>query len=115
MFFGGGMSADQYFEMCEQMGWEPKDEEIPRDPGELPYNVQGALLLYNALPDIWEGMSGSWMGKDYSGLGDIMDIYDLDNRKEIFRLLQLAENEAGKFYREKQKQQESLSKAKKGR
>ena len=31
------------------------------------------------------------------------------------RLLQLAENEAGKFYREKQKQQESLSKAKKGR
>ena len=54
MFFGGGMSADQYFEMCEQMGWEPKDEEIPRDPGELPYNVQSALLLYNALPDIWE-------------------------------------------------------------
>ena len=44
-----------------------------------------------------------------------MNIYDLDNRKEIFRLLQVAEGEASKFYAQKQKQQESLSKAKRGR
>ena len=58
--------------MCEQMGWEPKDEEIPKDPSDLSYNVQCALILYEALPDIWEGMSGSWMGKNYSGLIDIL-------------------------------------------
>ena len=109
------MSADQYFEMCEQMGWEPKDEEIPKDSSHLSYNVQGALLMYNALPDIWEGMSGTWMGKDYSGLGDIFDIYNLDNRREIFTLLKVAEGEASKFYVQKQKQQEALNKAKRGR
>ena len=60
-------------------------------------------------------MSGTWMGKDYSGLMDIMDIYNLDNRREVFTLLKVAEGEASKFYAEKQKQQESLNKAKRGR
>ena len=109
------MDIDQYLQMCEQMGWEPKDEEMPKDPSHLSYNVQGALVLYNSLPDIWEGMSGTWMGKDYSGLIDIMNIYQLDNQKEIFTLLKVAEGEASKFYAQKQKQQESLNKAKGGR
>ena len=37
--------------------------------------------------------------------------YDL----EVFRLLKVAEGEASKFYAEKQKQQETLNKAKRGR
>ena len=109
------MNLEQYLQMCEQMGWEPKDEEIPKDPKDLSYNVQGALGLFNALPDIWEGMSGTWMGKDYSGLMDIMNIYKLDNKKEIFTLLKIAEGEASNFYSQKQKQQASLSIAKRGR
>jgi hypothetical protein len=108
------MDLDQYLQMCEQMGWEPRDEEMPKDPSHLSYNVQGALILYNALPDIWEGMSGTWMGKDYSGLMDIMDIYQLENKREVFELLKVAEGEASKFYAEKAKQQESLNKAKRG-
>jgi len=109
------MDAEQYLNMCEQMGWEPKEEELPKDPAYLSYNIQCALVLYNALPDKWEGMSGSWMGKDYSGLMDIMNIYRIDNKREVFDLLKIAEGEAGKFYAEKAKQQESLSKAKRGR
>ena len=109
------MDIEQYLQMCEQMGWEPKEEELPKEPSHLSYNIQGALILYNALPDVWEGMSGSWMGKDYSGLMDIMDIYELENRREVFTLLKVAEAEASKFYAEKQKQQESLNKAKRGR
>ena len=85
------MDIEQYLQMCEQMGWEPKEEELPKEPSHLSYNIQGALILYNALPDVWEGMSGSWMGKDYSGLMDIMNIYELENRREIFTLLKIAE------------------------
>ena len=57
-------------------------------------------------------MSGSWMGKDYSGLSAIMDIYEIQDRKDVFELLKLAEQELGKFYTQKQKEQASLSKAK---
>jgi hypothetical protein len=60
-------------------------------------------------------MSGSWMGKDYSGLSAIMDIYEIEDRREVFELLQIAEEELGKHYIQKQKEQESLAKAKRAR
>jgi hypothetical protein len=97
------------------MGWEPSDEELPVDPAYLDMPVQYALILLNVLPDKWEGMSGSWMGKDYSGLSAIMDIYEIEDRREVFELLKVAEDELGKHYRQKQKEQESLAKAKRAR
>lgn len=95
------------------MGWEPAEQDMPLDPAFLDVNAQYALILLNTLPDKWEGMSGSWMGKDYSGLSAIMDIYEIDDRRNVFELLQIAEEELGKHYRQKQKEQESLAKAKK--
>ena len=104
------MNADQYIEMCEQMGWEIKQEDLPKDPSELPHDAQQALILVNSLPDIWEGMSGTWMGKDYSGLTAIMDIYDISNRKTVFELLKVAENELSKYYSDKANQREYMAK-----
>jgi hypothetical protein len=101
--------------MCEQMGWEPSEEEMPIDASSLETNAQYALILLNVLPDKWEGMSGSWMGKDYSGLAAIMDIYEIDDRREVFELLKVAEDELGKYYRQKQKEQEGLAKAKRAK
>jgi hypothetical protein len=97
------------------MGWEPDENQMPIDPSTLSLEVQQALVLLNALPDNWEGMSGSWMGKDYSGLSAIMDIYEIDDRRVVFELLKQAEQELDKHYTQKQKEQESLSKAKRAR
>jgi len=97
------------------MGWEPREEDMPLDPSVLSEEAQYALILMHALPDKWEGMSGSWMGKDYSGLSAILDIYEVENRREVFELLQVAERELGKFYSQKQKEQENLAKAKRAR
>ena len=106
------MNTEQYLLMCEQMGWEPREEDIPMEVDSLSYNSQCALILFQALPDNWEGMSGSWMGKDYSGLVDIMNIYQMDNKKEIFELLKVAEVEASKYYAQKQKERDAMAKAK---
>jgi len=97
------------------MGVEPKEEDIPKDPSAFSLEAQQALVMLNALPDKWEGMSGTWLGKEYSGLLDIMDLYQIEDKKEVFELLKVCEDELGKFYAEKRKQQEQLSKAKKGR
>ena len=72
------------------MGWEPDENQIPIDPSTLSIEVQQTLVLLNALPDKWEGMSGSWMGKDYSGLSAIMDIYEIQDRKDVFELLKFS-------------------------
>lgn len=94
------------------MGWEPKEEEMPIEISSLSYEAQQALLLLNSLPDNFEGMSGSWMGKDYSGLLAIMDIYKIEDRETVFEYLKVCEDELGKFYTQKQKERDALNKAK---
>ena len=85
------------------MGLPVDDEEIPLDIADLSYNSQQALFLFNVLPDKIEGMNGIWLGKEYAGLIDIMDIYDIDDRKEVLDLLQICIREASKAY-EKQRE-----------
>ena len=97
------------------MGVEPKEDEIPKDPSTFSLEAQQALTVMNALPDMWEGMAGSWLGKDYSGLGDVMEIYDIAEKREVFELLKICEEQLGKFYAQNRKEQEQLSKAKRGR
>ena len=86
------------------MGLPVDDEEIPLDIADLSYNSQQALFLFNVLPDKIEGMNGIWLGKEYAGLIDIMDIYEMDNRKEIFDLLQVCIREASTVYERKREQ-----------
>ena len=89
--------------MCEQMGWEPKEEELPQDGTNLSLECQQALTILNALPDMWEGMNGTWLGKDYSGLSAVMDIYEVESRREVFELLKEAESIIGKYYAQQSK------------
>ena len=58
------MDKHTYFEMCEMLGTEPIDDDIPIEVDDLPELVQKALHIYSYLPDAWEGMSGTYMGKD---------------------------------------------------
>jgi len=97
------------------MGVEPKEDEIPKDPSTFSLEAQQALTMMNALPDMWEGMNGTWLGKDYSGLGDVMEIYDINKKREVFELLKICEEQLSKFYAQKRKEQDQLSKAKRGR
>ena len=74
--------------------------------------AQQALLMMNALPDLWEGMNGVWLGKNYNGLFDILKLYKIDNKREVFELLKVCEEELSKYYSQKRKEQDQLSKAK---
>jgi len=85
------------------MGWEPKEEDLPQDGSDLSLECQQALTILNALPDNWEGMNGTWLGKDYSGLSAVMDIYEIESRREVFELLKEAESILGKYYAQQTK------------
>ena len=86
------------------MGLPIDEEEIPLDISDLSYDSQQALLLFNILPDKVEGMNGIWLGKEYAGLADIMDIYEIDNRKDVLDLLQICIREASKVYAKQREQ-----------
>lgn len=98
--------------MCEQMGWEPNEDEMPKDPGSLPFDVQVALMIFNILPDKFEGMSGTWMGKDISALDTVFNIYEVENRREVFEYILLIQREYSDYYSKQQKMRESASKGK---
>ena len=97
------MTQEQYLLMCEQMDWDPDPEEMPLEIGDLSYEAQIALLLFNVLPDKIEGMNGIWLGKDFSGLGDIMELYGIEGNRDAFDLLQHCIAESSKFYEEQRK------------
>jgi len=61
---------------------------MPVDPMldfELP--AQQAFFVYNVLPDKIDSMGGIWLGKDFSGIGDILDIYAHSNKREVLDYL----------------------------
>ena len=71
------MTRDQYFEMCEMMGSEPLEEEIPVEFDDLLPEVQEALHIYNNLTDMWDYMGGNYIGKNMQNIRDIFDMYDI--------------------------------------
>ena len=74
---GAGVTKETYFEICEQLGSEPIEEEIPVELEDFPDELQEALNIYFRLRDDWDGFSGNYMGKNFTGLSDILDIYQI--------------------------------------
>ena len=76
------MTKDAYFEMCEMLGSDPVDSEIPIELNDFPDLLQQSFIIYGMLSDIWEGMSGAYLGKDFSLLFNLFDLYDISTREE---------------------------------
>ena len=60
------MTKSEYLDMCEALGNEPLEEEIPVAYEELLLEVQEAISVYRKLQDSWDMMSGTYLGKNLS-------------------------------------------------
>lgn len=74
-----GMTKDQYFDMMDQLGSEPVEEEIPVELDDFPEEVQQAFQIYFKLKDDWDTFNGNYMGKSLVGLRDILEIYRIES------------------------------------
>jgi len=72
------MTREQYLEMCEMLGNEPVESEIPVEFEDLALEVQDALRIYGSLQDNWDYMGGNYIGKNLAGFKDILEIYEVD-------------------------------------
>ena len=88
------MSKERYFEMCEMMGSDPVEGEIPVEYEDFPLDVQQALSVYRMLKDEWEGFNGLYLGKSFIGLTEVLDYMELDtsDRKLTVQLIKLIDN-----------------------
>jgi len=83
------MTKEQYFDMCEQLGTEPVDDQIPIEYEDLLFEVQEALKIYNVLQDNWDYMNGNYIGKNLNGFKDILEIFDVppEDYRSIYELI----------------------------
>ncbi len=72
-----GMTKDQYLEMCEMLGNEPVDSEMPVELEDFPTDVHQAFGVYRMLTDNWEGMSGTYIGKLFVGIKDLLEVAEV--------------------------------------
>lgn len=105
-----GVTEDTYFEMCEAMGTEPVESEIPVTLNSMPEDIQLAFSLYYKLPDRWDGMSGTYLGKDLSCFTSIASILEIEDMKTHLNLILLIDGVRVEILAERQKQKNSKSK-----
>jgi len=88
---GLSMTKEQYFEMCEAMGSEPVESEIPTEFEDFPLEVQQAFNAYRMLRDEWDTMTGSYLGKSLIGVKDVLEATEIEpsDQKLIIMLIRM--------------------------
>jgi len=80
------MTKDMYFEICETLGNEPLEEEIPIEFTDFPAIIQQTFSIYGMLRDIWDPMGGNYLGKDMSSVFDFFKLYEIDKEEQILQI-----------------------------
>ncbi len=65
---------------------------MPLNPSDFPEEVQVAFFMFSLLPEHWEGMSGTYMGKYWDGIEYFFNLYEVDDRKTILYIMKLYES-----------------------
>lgn len=80
------MTKDTYYEMCELLGNEVVESEIPVDLSDFPTEIQTCFHIYGLLSDIWEPMSGSYLGKDFANIFEYFRLYGIEPCEQLFAI-----------------------------
>lgn len=105
------MTKQQYFEMCEMLGNEPVDSEIPVEFDDFTIEVQQAFNVYRMLRDEWDTMNGNYLGKSLIGIKDVLEATEVEpsEQKFIVMLIRMIDNVRSDEINNKKKMQEPAS------
>ena len=105
------MTRDRYLTMCEQLGKEPVDEEIPPDWEDFPDIVVQALNTFNMMGDRIVADIG-YVGKDYTNLPIFMEVWGVEDKELFLDILHFLETRAIKQSQEIMKREREKLKRK---
>lgn len=64
---------------------------MPLDASDFPEEVQVAFFVFNMLSDVWDGMSGSYMGKNWTDVEFIFKVHNIEEKRLILYFAKLYE------------------------
>ena len=108
-FQGTGQSYDRQkrIDMMIQMeenGMEVDWSELDKNEGEnWPLLFQQGFSVWNSLTDQWDGMSGNYFGKQMSGIKDIMNILEIEEQKEVLKIVRIIDGKCATEVNKKNK------------
>ena len=82
---------DRYLNICEQLGEEPDPDKMPLEISDLPSEVQVAFFIFGFLEDVWEGMKGTYLGKNWNNLEYLFNLYKVEEPKTILLIMKMWE------------------------
>ena len=109
--FSQSIDLDKYLAVCEQIGEEPDPAKMPPEMEDYPSEVQQAFLVHSCLPDRWDGMSGMFMGKDWSALGALLDVFEVDDKRTTVYFLKAIDDRNSNSINDKVTQRNKAAKA----
>lgn len=59
------------------MGTEPNPKEMPPAFEDFIEDIQLCFIISYKLNDIWDTFNGAYLGKDFNGLKNLFDIYEI--------------------------------------
>jgi hypothetical protein len=62
---------------------------MPLEASAFPDEVQVAFFIYEQISEKYEGMSGSYMGKNWAEADFIFNIHDIQQRTTVFYFMQM--------------------------
>ena len=71
----------------ERLGREPDPNKAPVEEWHFPMEIQQAFNIHKLLSDKWEGMSGSYLGKDWTAVELLLNIFEVEDKKEVILFL----------------------------
>lgn len=63
------------------------------------------MAIVQALPDKWDGASGSYQGKDLSILPFLMELYEIENKLDILSLVNIIISKSSEITNDKIRRQ----------
>jgi len=109
-----GVDINTYLEMCRVLNNEPDPDMIPVSLYDLRESSQLAFDLYGFLPDRWEGMTATYLGKDFSLMPFLFQEYEIEGymRKHLLFLFKYIDGSVAEQIQAKQKREAKAAETK---
>jgi len=75
---------------------------MPLDASVFPEEIQVAFFMHQLISDRWDGMSGTYLGKNWVETVQIFDLYEIENKKEILYFMQMYDGVIMKYRSDEQ-------------
>ena len=64
---------------------------MPLETSDFPYEVQVAFFIFGFLEDNWDGMSGSYLGKNFGNIEYLFNLYEIEEAREMLYIIKMWE------------------------